>query len=239
MMKPTTYNKSISNDAQLNHCFFGLSLCVFVSFLIPFQSFQQIVIVSAVVPGCSFSVLTLDKACPYAVIFERTIIDLFQRLDEQHDFFGRIPAVHQDEAKQQVLLIDTIGQHVMHMIQLGLAISLRIIDAIVNDPELIRSGIDIHTSYHAHSFDNPMRISTPLPPHQIHLEREILVHDRVIKHQVPIRSLFHLTFHIFPYQVGRDFFACQIAVDRIMAEFLGVVAYSGRRRPVILEQAVH
>ena len=65
MMKPTTYNKSISNDVQLNHFFFVLSLRVFVSFLIPFQPFRQIVIVSAAVPGCNFSVLTLDKACPY------------------------------------------------------------------------------------------------------------------------------------------------------------------------------
>ena len=68
MMKPTTYNKSINNDAQLNHFFLVLSLRVFVSFLIPFHPFQQIVIVSAVVPGCSFLVLTLDKACPYALM---------------------------------------------------------------------------------------------------------------------------------------------------------------------------
>jgi hypothetical protein len=66
-----------------------------------------------------------------------------------------------------------------------------------------------------------MCISTPLSPNQIHLEREILIHHGVIEHQIPFRYLLHLSFHILPYQVGRDFFTCQIAVNRIMTEFLG------------------
>ena len=173
-----------------------------------------------------------------AVILERAIIDLFQALHKQHDILGRIPAIHQDEPKQKFLLIHTVCQHIMHMIQLGLAIPVRIINALVDDPELVQHGIDIHTGHHPNSFDDPVCISAPLAPHQIHLEREILIHNRVIKHHISFRNLCHLSFHIFPYQVGRDFFACQIPVDRVMAEFLGVISKIGQRIIDLADQQI-
>ena len=164
-----------------------------------------------------------------AIILERAVVDFAQFLNLEHDIFGGIPAIHQHVSEQKLLLIHTIFQHVMHMIQLGLAVALRIINAIVDDSELIHSRIDIHTGHYSDPFDDPMCITTPLPPDQVHLEREILIHHRVIKHQVAFRNLCPLTFHIFPYQVGRDLFACQIPVDRIMAEFLSVISKIGQR----------
>lgn len=98
-----------------------------------------------------------------AVVFERAIIGLFQALDEQQDVLGRIPTIHQDEPEQKVLLIDAICQHVMHMVQLGLAIAFGIINSIVNDPESIQRGVDIHTGHDPNSFDDLMRIAAPNP----------------------------------------------------------------------------
>ncbi len=173
-----------------------------------------------------------------AVILERAIIELFQALNKQHDILSRIPAIHQYEPKQKLLLIHTVCQHIMHVIQLRLAIPLRIIKTIIDDPELVQNGVDIYAGHHPNTFDDPVRISTPLPPYQFHLEREILIHDRVIEHQVSFRYLCHLSFHIFPYQVGGDFFACQIPVDRIMTEFLGVISKIGQRIVDLADQQI-
>ena len=91
------------------------------------------------------------------------------------------------------------------MLQFGFAISRRIINAIVDNPELVEIGIDVDTRHHAHPFNDPVGISASLPPHQIHFEREILIHDGVIKHQVAAGGLLHLAFHILLYQVRRNF----------------------------------
>lgn len=158
-----------------------------------------------------------------AVVFERAVVDFLQVLNQKHAFLGRIPAIHPYEAKHKVLLIDTMQQHILDMIQFGFAIPVRIINSIIDDPKLVQGGVDVHACYNAHPFDDPVCVSTPLPPHQFHLEREILVYNCVIEHQVSFRKLDHLSFDVFPYQVGRDFFSCQIAVDRIMAKFLAVL----------------
>ena len=66
----------------------------------------------------------------------------------EYGVIGRIPGVHQDGAKQQSLLVDAVGQHVMHMVQFSLAIAVRIVDAEIYDPKLIEVGIDMHTCHH-------------------------------------------------------------------------------------------
>lgn len=137
-----------------------------------------------------------------AVVLEQAIIDLFQVFDEQHDILGCMSAVHQDESKQKFLLIHRVCQHVMHMLRFGLAIPVWIINAIVNDLELVQGRVDIHSGHHPDPFDDPMCISIPLSLHQICLERVLLIHNRVIKHQIYFRYLFHLTFHIVSYQGG-------------------------------------
>ena len=49
------------------------------------------------------------------------------------------------------------------MIDLGLAIPLRIIDTIVDDPKSVFFWIDIHTSNDPNPFDHLFGIATPLP----------------------------------------------------------------------------
>ena len=70
MMKPSTSNKSISNDVQLNHLFFVCFLLVFVpSQPLDFDRlFGRLFMFSAAMPGCIFSIFALDKAYPHGGI---------------------------------------------------------------------------------------------------------------------------------------------------------------------------
>lgn len=72
-----------------------------------------------------------------AVVFERTVVNLLIFLNCQHDFLGSIPTVHQNSPKSQVLLIDTIDKHLLHMINFRFSVSIRIIEPVVYDPKLI------------------------------------------------------------------------------------------------------
>ena len=68
--------------------------------------------------------------------FQRTVVDLAEGLDEQHQILGRIPTVHQHRLEGQALLVNHIGQHLMDMVELGLAIAVRVVEAEVDEPEL-------------------------------------------------------------------------------------------------------
>jgi hypothetical protein len=43
------------------------------------------------------------------ISFERTVVHLLKRLNEQHQVFGRIPGVHQHRLKGQLLVIDRVA----------------------------------------------------------------------------------------------------------------------------------
>lgn len=58
-------------------------------------------------------------------------------------------------------------------------------------------------------------------------QREILIHDGVIKHEVAAGGLLHLTIHILPYQARRNSFSRQIAVDRVVTQLFGVIGKIG------------
>jgi len=77
---------------------------------------------------------------------------------------------------------------------------------VVDDPKLVKFGIGINARHYPDPFDDPVGIATPLALNQIHFEREVLIHNGVIEHEVTFGALLHLTFHILPNQVGCNFF---------------------------------
>jgi len=80
-------------------------------------------------------------------------------------------------------LVDTVEQHVFHMVLLALAISVRIIDTVIDDPELIDRWIDVYTCHHANPFDHLMGIASVLASDQLDAFDEVLVEHGVIKHE--------------------------------------------------------
>src|SRR4051794_2928379 len=154
------------------------------------------------------------------VIFEWTVVDLLHALYREHQRLSGIPGVHKHATKEQPLLVNSVGQHLPHMLELCLAIASRVIDTVVDDPELIADGIDIHACDHANAFDHPMGVTAILPPHQIDAFGEVLVNHRVVKDEIALRRLDYLVAHVLPHQTRRDAVARQIAVDGVMAERL-------------------
>ena len=67
---------------------------------------------------------------------------------------GVDPEPHQHGLKRQLLLIDDIGQHLADVIELGLTVTFRSVDAVVKQPELIQGRIDVNSSHHADAFDH-------------------------------------------------------------------------------------
>ena len=117
----------------------------------------------------------------------------------------------------------------MQVIHFRLAIPIGVIDPIVNDPKLIRSRIDVHTSHHTNAFDDTMRTSTVWPPYQLNLVRGVLVCYRVIKNNVTVDALHHLLLYIFPNQMGGNLVPGYVTVELIVAECYSVLSKMGQR----------
>ena len=164
-----------------------------------------------------------------AIILEWTVVHFFQFLDVKHHIFRCIPAIHQNGVELKLLLVHAVCKHVMQVIQFRLAIPIGVVDPIVYDPKLIRSRIYVHTSHHANTFDDTMRISTVLPSYQLNLERVVLVYYRVVKNNVTIVALYHLLPNIFPNQTGGNLIPGQVTVELIVAECRSVICEIGQR----------
>ena len=109
------------------------------------------------------------------VVPEGAVVDLVETIDAQHQFFGRVPGVHQDGMKWQLLVLYQLRKHVPRMIEFALAIPVGIVDAVIDHPVLARLGMDVHTVDQPDALDQTMRIAAVLQPHQCDLVREILI----------------------------------------------------------------
>jgi len=163
-----------------------------------------------------------------AIVFQWAVIDLVQALDVQHQLTLGIPCVHQHPTKRQFLVIQCVVKHLTHMIQFGLAVVVWVINSIVDDPELVKLRIDVHTGHDPNAFDQTVRIAAVLPPHDLDLERTIMIQHRIIKRHVAHRATHHLPFDVLPDQPWGDFVSFQIAFHRVMAKALAVVSEVGQ-----------
>lgn len=135
-----------------------------------------------------------------AVVFERTVIDLLQGFDEQHQLLGGIPGVHQHGAKRQPLVMAHVRQHVMDVIELGFAVPIGIIEAVIDEPELIGRRIDVDAGHDADTLDHGFGIATPLPADQLNPMGVLLVQDRVVEEEVARRGRHKVPAHVVPNQ---------------------------------------
>lgn len=63
-------------------------------------------------------------------------------------------------------MLHTVRKHVVHVIQFGLAIAIRVVNTIVDHPELVDWWIDVDTRHHTDTFDHPVGIATRLSSYQ-------------------------------------------------------------------------
>ncbi|OQA13842.1 MAG: hypothetical protein BWY63_03347 [Chloroflexi bacterium ADurb.Bin360] len=158
-----------------------------------------------------------------AIAFERAIVQFAQALNPQHQFPFGIPGIHQHRPKRQLLVMDHVQHHLPHMIQFAFSVAVGIVDAVINNPELIQFRIHIHAGHNPDPTDDPMFVAAILLAHQFNLTGVLLIQHGIIKDHIALRRSDHLRLHILPYQTRCDFVPFQIPLGPIMAEFFGVV----------------
>ena len=72
------------------------------------------------------------------------------------------------------------------MVNFTFAVSVRVIDTVIDNPVRIDIWIDIHHRDDADTFDNAPGITTVLPSSGFNFGRIILVNDGIIKQQIPV-----------------------------------------------------
>src|SRR3954451_7805150 len=172
------------------------------------------------------------------MVLERAIVTLLQRLKEKHQVFGGIPGVHQHRCKRQLLLVDTIGEHLAYVIELAFAVTVRVIEAVVNYPKLVAFWVDVDARHHADALDDRFSVAAILRPHQFDGKRVVLVQHRGIKDHIAAGRHDDLRGDIFPDQTRRQLLAAQVAVDRIVTELLAVVRKVCQRVVDLAEQQI-
>jgi len=148
--------------------------------------------------------------------------------------FGGIPTVHQDSPELQSFLVNAVQQHLLHVIKFAFAISVWIINPIVNDPKLIHVRVDVYTSDDPDAFGDSVCIATVLAAHQLNLLRKVLVGHRSIKDQKAVWHLDSLAFDIHPGQFGWQAFSRHVAIECIVTEFLAMAGKVRQRIKVML-----
>ena len=144
----------------------------------------------------------------------------------QHHLFGSVPCVHQHCLERELTVLwPRHRNHLPHMVQLALAISVRIEDAVVNHPELLSAGVDVHAGDQPYASDDTLLVATPLPTHHFDVRSEAMIEYSVIKDQVCLIIKDKLWVYLLPQQARRKLLSSQVAVDGIMAEALQMVGH--------------
>ena len=116
---------------------------------------------------------------------QQTVVDLAEGLDEQHQVLGRVPTIHPHGLERQPLLVNHVGQHVADVFELGLTVG--VVEAEVDQPALICSGIEIDAGHDPDAFDHHRLVVTALPAYQFNLVRSVFVQHGIVEQHVAVR----------------------------------------------------
>src|SRR5215210_8447444 len=117
----------------------------------------------------------LTSAVVYlAVAPQRAVERLFHPVDEKHRVFGGVPGVHQHRPKRQPPMLDAT-QHLLDMIELALAISVRVEDPVVDYPETLRFWVHVDARDYPYTTNHALLVAAPLLTHHLDVRAEALV----------------------------------------------------------------
>ncbi len=102
------------------------------------------------------------------------------------------------------------------MRELGFAITLRVKEAVVNDPVAVSFGVVINQVDDADAFDDTVRVAAVLTTHPINLKGVGFIQHRVVKEQIALRRLHDQVFDTLPDEGGAQALAFQITVDTVV-----------------------
>src|SRR5438105_7294046 len=160
------------------------------------------------------------------VALERAVENLACSGDLQHHLFGSIPGVHEYRPERQ-FAVSRHRKHLPHMVQLALAIGIRVEDAVVYHPKLLGGRIDVHAGDQPNASYHALLVAAPLPTHHLDGGSEAVVKHGVIENQACPIVKHKLWLGLLPQQARRKFLPAQVAVDGIMAKALHMVGHVG------------
>ena len=121
----------------------------------------------------------------------------------------------------------TIAQHLQHVLNLGLAIPLRVIGAIIKYPKAIFFRIDINTSDNPDACDDRFGVATLLPTGWLNLKGVSFISHRIIKDNGAVFREDDVMTHILPDLAWGKLFPTQVAIDLVVAPLLTMVSEVG------------
>ena len=99
------------------------------------------------------------------------------------------------------------------MIQLCFSVAIRIEDAVIDDPTLLRLLVEIDTIDDTNTTNDAMSITTVLTSYSFDIVREIFVSDGVIEENKAVTTRNDIGFDQLPNQSRSELFSTEITVD--------------------------
>ncbi len=132
-----------------------------------------------------------------AVIFQRAIKRLAFLQQPLEQGRGGVPAVHQHGPVRDATR-GQLPQHVGHVVELSLAVGVGGEEAVVDEPELVRVGVDVHADDQADAGNHAVGVAAVLAADQFDAPAVLLVEHRVVEQHVAPRAQHDLGTHLLP-----------------------------------------
>jgi hypothetical protein len=106
------------------------------------------------------------------------------------------------------------------MIELCLAIRVRIEDPVIDHPEALSGGVDVHTRDYPNAPNDALVVAAPLLACHLDGRPKALLQHGVIEDQVCFRVLLKHRLDLLKEQSGRQLLTFEVSVYGVVAEAL-------------------
>jgi len=129
-----------------------------------------------------------------------------------------------------------LGQHLSHVVELGLAVGFGGEEAVVNQPKLVGFGVDVHARHQADAGNHAVGVAAVLAAREFDAPAVVLVKHRVVKEHVAPRTQHDLRAHLLPELARREMTGFEKVTHVVVRQAVQVV---GQVRARVIHLAAH
>ena len=122
----------------------------------------------------------------------------------------------------QAFVGQSMSEHLFNMVDFRLSISVRVIEAIIYHPKLIRFGIDIYARDDTYTANDAFGVTAPLAADKTNVLGIILVQHRIIKEDIPQRAGDDFALHPLPQVAWLEIILFEKIPNRVVTPYLAV-----------------